>query len=101
MAPRLELQAKLEELLGSDEVYFQPPIDIEMKYPAIVYHRAELVTEHANDRPYRMYKRYMVTIIDRNPDSSYPEEIVMWPMTRHERHFKADNLNHDVFILYF
>ena len=37
MGTRIELQLKLEEILGSRHVYFQPPASIKMTYPAIVY----------------------------------------------------------------
>ena len=101
MAQRRELQAALEVLLGSREVYFQPPESIQMTYPAIVYSRADILTDHANNQPYYKRKRYSVTVIDRNPDSLLPDQLAEWPMCSHERHFKADNLNHDVFNLYF
>ena len=37
MANRLDLQALLEDLLGSRNVYYQPPESVKMNYPAIVY----------------------------------------------------------------
>ena len=37
MANRLDLQALLEDLLGSRNVYYQPPESDKMNYPAIVY----------------------------------------------------------------
>ena len=39
MARRLELQNLLANLLGTNNVYFQPPPTVQMEYPAIVYHR--------------------------------------------------------------
>ena len=101
MAQRRELQAALEGLLGSREVYFQPPATIQMSYPAIVYSRAAILADHADNNPYYLRKRYSVTVIDRNPDSVLPDKLAEWPMCRHDRHFKVDNLNHDVFTLYF
>ena len=72
-----------------------------MSYPAIVYSRAAILTDHADNNPYYLRKRYSVTVIDRNPDSVLPDKLAEWPMCRHDRHFKVDNLNHDVFTLYF
>ena len=40
MASRLNLQDKLEEVLGSKQVYFQPPESLKLKYPCIVYSRS-------------------------------------------------------------
>lgn len=101
MAPRLELQTKLETLLGSRNVYFQPPSELVMQYPAIVYHRSNIEPDHAGNLPYRLTNRYTVTIIDRRPDSSVVDLMATWPTCRHERQYKVTGLNHDVFNLYF
>ena len=101
MGQRLQLQSILEELLGSRNVYFQPSANVEMDYPAIVYARDYAVTQFAGNLPYRYTKRYQVTYIDRDPDSVVPEKIAGLPMTVFTRHFKADNLNHDVYNVYF
>lgn len=101
MGLRLQLQSLLEEILGSDNVYFQPPSTVQMTYPAIVYNRDQAVTNFADDKPYTNTKRYMVTIIDRNPDSVIPDKIAMLPLSTFNRHFTADMLNHDVYNIYF
>ena len=98
---RLELQALLEQLLGSRNVYFQPPSTIRMSYPCIVYSRESIDTRFANDLPYDHDIRYQVTVIDRNPDSDIPDKIGQLPMSLFDRHYVADNLNHDVYNLYF
>jgi hypothetical protein len=46
-------------------------------------------------------KRYQVTIIDRDPDSGIPEVVAGLPTSTFSRHFTVDNLNHDVYTLYF
>ena len=101
MAPRLELQSKLEGVLGSTNVYFQPPSSLQMQYPCIVYKRDDARTAYANNSPYRYTKRYMVTHISRNPDSEIPAAIAMLPLSKFNRYFASDNLHHDVFDLYF
>jgi hypothetical protein len=101
MALRLQLQSLLEELLGTRNVYFQPPANVTMGYPAIVYNRDFLVTKFADDKPYVHTKRYVVTVIDKDPDSKILDSIAMLPMTTFVRHFTADNLNHDIYNLYF
>lgn len=98
---RLSLQSLLETLAGSDNVYFQPPANVQMQYPAIVYERDAANTEFAGNSPYRYTKRYQVTVIDGNPDSDIPDKVARLPMCTFNRHFTADNLNHDVFDLYF
>lgn len=101
MAPRAQLQALLEELLGSDRVYFQPPANVQMQYPCVVYVRDNANTKFAGNNPYSYTKHYQVTVIDRNPDSPIPDKVAELPMCTHSRWFAADNLNHDVFSLYF
>lgn len=101
MAPRPNLQILLETLLGSRNVYFQPPTNVVMNYPCIVYRRDDKITLHANDKPYKHRKRYQVTVIDRNPDSAIPDKIAELPLCSFDRFFTADNLNHDVFQLFF
>lgn len=101
MGQRQQLQDLLEVILGSESVYFQPPANVQMKYPCIVYMRGIAVAQFAGNNPYRYTKRYQVTVIDRNPDSLIPDKVAALPMCAHNMFFKADNLNHDVFNLYF
>jgi len=98
---RSELNTLLKQLLGTDNVYFQPPATVAMLYPAIVYQRDTTQTRHASNVPYTLYKRYQVTVIDRNPDSVIPDKVAGLPMCSHDREFVANGLNHDVFTLYF
>lgn len=101
MGQRLELQALLETILGTDNVYFQPPANVQMEFPAIVYNRDSTEILFAGNLPYRHTRRYEVTVIDRDPDSEIPDQIAALPMCLHNRTFAADNLNHYVFTLYF
>lgn len=82
-------------------VYFQPPSNLEMQFPCIVYNRDSADTEFAGNKPYRYTKRYEVTIIDRDPDSPIPDKVAALPQCTHSSTFAVDNLNHDVFNLYF
>jgi hypothetical protein len=101
MAPRLDLQVLLEDLLGERKVYFQPPPSINMEYPCIVYKRDNVTTKFADNNPYKHFTRYQITVIDRNPDSSIPSLVADLPMCSFDRSFTADNLNHDVYNLFF
>lgn len=101
MAPRLQLQAKLLGILGSPNVYFQPPPTIKMQYPCIVYNRDRIDTDFADDKPYKRTRRYQVTVIDQDPDSVIHEKVAELPMCSYDRFFTADNLNHDVYNLFF
>jgi len=101
MEKRLELHEKLCDTLGSRQVYFQPPPSIKMLYPCIVYTWSRLRTRFANGRMYAKKKEYTVTVIDPNPDSSIPDRVLSLPFCSFNRHFTADNLNHDVFQIHY
>lgn len=101
MGSRIELQAKLEELLGSRNVYYQPPMDLKMGYPAIVYSKSDIRFTHADNSVYTSNKCYECIVIDRKPDNNVIEKLSHLPYCRFSRHYKADNLNHDVFIIYY
>ena len=101
MASRLQLQTELEELLGSRNVYFQPPASVRMQYPAIVYSRSNIENLHADDDVYMQSYFYEIIVIDEDPDSEIVGKVSKLPTCRFDRHYKADNLNHDVFTLYY
>ena len=101
MANRLDLQAELEELLGSRNVYFQPPASVRINYPAIVYTRSDIDNTFADDSVYMQSHFYEVTVIDEDPDSKIVETVSKLPTCRFSRHFTSENLNHDTFIIYY
>lgn len=101
MGLRTDLQVLLENLLGSGNVYFQAPSNLQMSYPCIIYTRDSANTKYADNASYSFIKRYMVTVIDKNPDSQIPDMLAALPMCSFSRHYTAENLNHDVFTLYF
>lgn len=101
MGQRLELQALLEAIPTVKAAYFQEPPANMMQYPCIVYTIDDRDTVFANNRPYRSIKRYMVTVIDANPDSVIADAVADLPTSTFSRSFKANNLNHQVFSLYF
>lgn len=98
---RSQLQTLLEDLLESDNVYFQPPATVKMAYPCIVYQRDGSESRFADNDPYKIVKRYQVTVIDRDPDSEIVDKVSKLRLCVHSSFFTVDNLNHDIFILYF
>jgi hypothetical protein len=85
----------------SENVYFQPPTNVQLKYPCIVYTRDFADTKFADDIPYDHTKRYMITVIDRDPDSDIPDKVAAMPLSLFNRFYTVDNLNHDVYNVYF
>lgn len=72
-----------------------------MSYPAIVYERYDYDKLYADDVTYRKIPAYQVTIIDANPDSEIVEKVADLPFCSFDRHYESDNLNHDVFTIYY
>jgi hypothetical protein len=99
MGLRLDLQRILEDI--TDHVYFQPPTNIQLNYPCIIYKRDYANTQFADNKPYSNKKRYMVTVVDRDPDSDLPDKVAALPMSVFNRFYTVDNLNHDVYNMYF
>ena len=104
---RLQLHETLQNLMGGDTnpdlkltVYFQPPEE-GMKYPCIKYERSNSRALHADNLLYFFYKRYTVTVMDRDPDSLIPDQVEALPHSRIDRKFAVDGLNHFVFDLFF
>lgn len=101
MATRLQLNALLCSILGSNHCYFQPPETLKMEYPAIVYRLDDIENLHADNGVYASKKRYSITLIDKNPDNANVDKIIALPTCRFDRHYRSDNLNHYVFTIYY
>ena len=96
---REELHDMLEEILGNNHVYFDPPEGFRMKYPAIVYHRNIINSDHADNVPYKHTFTYTVTLIDEDPDSETLSRMINIPTCKHNNHFTSAGMNHDVFTI--
>ncbi len=101
MSNRTNLQAKLERILGSRNVYYQPPESVKINYPAIVYSRSDIDSKYANDKTYINTNCYEIIVIDRKPDNEAIEAILELPHCSFDRHYTSDNLHHDVLTLYY
>ena len=107
MSGRLKLHNILCTILSCPDkglecrAYFQPPSSVKMKYPAIVYALDDIENTFANDGVYLSARKYSVTVIDSDPDSSLVSKVASMPTSRFNRHYTKDNLNHDVFEIFF
>ncbi len=101
MKNRLELHEILVNILGSENVYFQPPESVKLTYPCIVYSLNDIDTKNADDKHYLTANNYTITFISKDPDSEVPYSILSLPMCGFDRSYTADNLNHCVFNIYY
>ena len=81
--------------------YFQPPSSVKMKYPAIVYALNDIDNAFADNMVYLSARKYSVTVIDSDPDSSLVGKVASMSTSKFNRHYTKDNLNHDVFEIFF
>lgn len=100
-ARRLILQTKLEEFIGNKNVYYDPPENLKMRYPAIRYSKSKISTSHADDKIYNKMVRYELIVISSEPDSEVINKILEMPYSSFDRHYISDNLHHDVLTLYY
>lgn len=101
MRSRLELHEVLCDILGSRNVYFQPPTNVSMRYPAIVYNLSDIENKHADDGVYSFANQYQITLIDRNPETDVVYKINQLQTANFIRSYSSDNLNHWVFEIFF
>ena len=100
MASRIDLQSKLEELLGSRNVYYNPPDNLRMQYNAIRYSRSIQQTAYADDRKYKNMNRYDLIVITRESDPEVVDKLLELQYCSMGNPYKADNLNHYPLTLY-
>jgi hypothetical protein len=101
MASRPNLHEELCELLESRNVYYDPPESIKMQYPAIVYALSRIDNDHADNGVYIQTRAYDVTVIYKEAENAASQMLACLPLCSFNRHYKADNLNHDVYTLYY
>lgn len=101
MHSRLDLQNLLEELTGSRNVYYNAPPSMHMEYDAILYSRKDITAKFADNMMYNKMNCYEIIVISRLPDSEWVDKLLMLPYCSFDRHYRADNLYHDVLTLYY
>ena len=102
MNKRLELHEKLCDLVGNNNVYFQPPASVQISYPCVVYHIGAGDAKRADGIVYNYTNSYDVVFIFKKPTIEIIEQVLnAIPMCRFTRGYVADNLNHYAFTLYY
>lgn len=89
-----------KEFVGIPNVYFESPEKIKMSYPCVRFCRRRFEPNYANNKIYLNFESFEATLIYRDPDSQFPSRMLMLPYCRHDRHYTANNLSHDVFVIY-
>lgn len=98
---RLKLHAKICEIIGSKNVYFQPPESFKIEYPCVIYSLSSVSPFHANNTKYSTFDEYQIIYITKDPDTAIRNKILNYlRYCRFDRYYSSDNLHHFVFTLY-
>ena len=98
---RIEFHNKLIELFGSNNVYYQPPENLKMEYPAIRYSKSDMEDIYANNIKYISRDVYDLVVIDKKPDNPVIKKLLELPYSEFDRHYVADGLNHDIIRIFY
>lgn len=100
MPKQLDFQKELLNIC--EHVYFQPPSNIKLEYPCIIYNYARGKDYWANNAIYEPIDCYDITIIDKNPNSELIDLVRNnFSYCSFDRSFRHDNLNHFTFTIYY
>ena len=101
MSSRLNLQSKLEELIGNRNVYYNPPENLVMKYPCIRYSKQSINTRYADDKKYSKMNCYELIVITKQADPEVVDAILELRYSSLGTPYKAENLHHYPITLYY
>lgn len=101
MDRRLALHEKLVEILGSENVYYQPLPSIKLSYPCIIYERNPGDPMYADNQKYIKANRFQATLIARHPEDPTRTKLEDLLFSRHMTRQVTDNLYHDIFDVYY
>ena len=101
MGTREDLDALFCETLGSDHVYFQPPENLRLQYPCIIYSLNGHFDRNADNDTYHRRRVYDMLFITRDPDSELIETLADLPYCSMGTPYTADNLHHYPYTIYY
>lgn len=90
----------LQKAVNHNRVYFQPPENLKIGYPAVIFHLSKVKLDHADDVPYKGAREYSVTLITKEPEPEVLDEILTIPYTTLDTTYIVDGMNHFVFTTY-
>lgn len=103
MEGRLSLDALLKETFGNSvNYYFQPPNNLLLKYPALIYGLDGLLDRYAENKIYNRRHAYAMLLILSDPDNSLVDKLDELSYCRMSgRPYTVDNLYHYPFTIYY
>lgn len=98
---RLDFHQKLESVLGSKNLYFQPPMNLVMQYPCIRYTYAKDASAQADNKNYIRHREYQVVYISRSASLDMVDKLLELPMSSVARTWTVDGLHHTAIDIYY
>lgn len=91
------------ESTRTGKVYFQPPSNVHLEYPCWVIDRNVAFQPKADNKTYLFQEGYKCTYMNRDePDPDVLRIIPnRYPYCTYQTHYVADNIHHDVFLIYY
>lgn len=89
------------EVLNNDNVYFEPPPDYVMNYPAIKISLDNVKKTNADNEYYALRNRYSIVFISRDIDLNVIHSIMKLRFCWYDRTLVSDNLRNTFFTLYY
>lgn len=102
MTNRIKLQEELEKILGSRNVYYQPPETLKIDYPCIVYELRKKISMKADNKKYLFNTAYSVTYISKRSNDEVIEQLLNnFEYSSYDRRYISDGLYHNTFTIYY
>lgn len=88
----------LKEIVG-DNVYFNPPSNLKIQYPCVVYSINDILNKNADDEVYKQNIKYDCTLITKNVNDPLLKDLSKIKTFRYSRHYVVDSLHHYAFLI--
>lgn len=100
---RREFQKILESVISpyGGNVYFQPPENIKLKFPCILFEVSSMDLTHADNTLYERVIQFSVMYISKTTNEDVVDKLTALPYSWFERHFVQDGLNHYIFRIFY
>lgn len=100
LALHLLLKSIAAEVPGT-VVYFQPPEESKMTFPAIRYTKSTKQNRQANNRVYNQQQFYEIIVIEHDPEKPLADLVSKIPGVQCGASYKYNNLYHEPFTIYY
>lgn len=102
---RLKVSNMLHCIANGAKVYYQPPENVKLVYPCIIYNRSRIENQNADNFGYKHSFFYDVTVISKQVDDQMFIDLLNYKdnecflKTDYKNRLVKDNLYHDYFTI--